>query len=77
MSVISACIKGEMACASTADLLSLSVRHIKRFEERLREVGEAGSGQPRSAQPPTPVRNHLAGHPAPGALEVCRLRRSS
>ena len=40
MSVISACIKGDMACASAAELLSLSVRHIKRLKKRLREEGE-------------------------------------
>jgi hypothetical protein len=30
VAVISACIKGEVACASAAELLCLSVRQIKR-----------------------------------------------
>ncbi len=42
VSVISACLKGDLACASAAELLSLSVRHIKRLKKRLREAAEAG-----------------------------------
>src|SRR5216683_2362025 len=41
VSVISACLKGDLACASAAELLSLSVRHIKRLKKRMREDGEA------------------------------------
>ncbi len=41
VSVISACIKGDMACARAAGLLCLSVRQIKRFKKRMREDGEA------------------------------------
>jgi hypothetical protein len=36
--VIGACIKGDMACARAAELLCLSVRHIKRLKKRLREA---------------------------------------
>jgi len=41
VAVISACIKGEVACARAAELLCLSVRQIKRLKKRLREDGEA------------------------------------
>ena len=41
VSVISSCAKGEMACARAAELLSLSVRQVKRLKKRLREQGEA------------------------------------
>src|SRR5438105_12881953 len=41
VSVISACIKGDMACARAAGLLCLSVRQIKRLKKRMREDGEA------------------------------------
>jgi len=39
VSVISACIKGGMACARAAALLCLSVRQIKRLKKRMREDG--------------------------------------
>jgi transposase len=39
VSVIGACIKGDMACARAAVLLSLSVRQVKRWKKRMREVG--------------------------------------
>src|SRR6202790_2716410 len=41
VSVISACIKGDMACARAAGLLALSVRQVKRLKKRMREHGEA------------------------------------
>ena len=41
VSVISACIQGDMACARAAALLCLSVRQIKRLKKRMREAGEA------------------------------------
>src|SRR6266700_6950375 len=41
VSVISACIKGDMACGRAAVLLCLSVRQIKRLKTRTREAGEA------------------------------------
>src|SRR5260370_42103248 len=40
VSVINACIKGDMACARAAELLCLSVRQIKRLKKRMREDGE-------------------------------------
>lgn len=38
VSVISTCIKGDLACASAAELLSLSVRQIKHLKKRMREA---------------------------------------
>lgn len=61
VSVISACVKGDMACARAASLLSLSVRHVKRLKKRLREQGEAAlahanRGRPSPRRLPEPVR---------------------
>jgi len=41
VSVIGACIKGELACARAAVLLCVSVRQVKRLKKRMREEGEA------------------------------------
>ena len=51
VSVISTCIKGEMACASAAELLRLSVRHVKRLKKRLREDGEAALAHANRGRP--------------------------
>jgi len=51
VSVISTCIKGDLACASAAELLSLSVRHIKRLKRRLREGGEAALAHANRGRP--------------------------
>lgn len=51
VSVISACLKGELACASAADLLSLSVRHIKRLKKRVRQAGEAALAHANRGRP--------------------------
>ena len=51
VSVIRACIKGDMACASAAELLSLSVRHIKRLKKRMREGGEAALAHANRGRP--------------------------
>ena len=51
VSVISACIKGDMACASAAELLSLSVRHIKRLKKRWREAGAAALAHANRGRP--------------------------
>ena len=68
MSVISSYAKGEMACARAAELLSLSVRQVKRLKKRLREQGEAAlahanCGRPSLRRLPAEVRQvalHLA-----------------
>src|SRR5271168_5429821 len=64
VSVISACIKGDMACARAAALLSLSVRQIKRLKKRLREDGEAAlahanRGRPSHRRLPAAVRERI------------------
>jgi len=51
VSVISACIMGDLACASAAELLSLSVRRVKRLKKRLREEGEAALAHTNRGRP--------------------------
>jgi transposase len=51
VSVISTCIKGDLACASAAGLLGLSVRQIKRLKKRLREGGEAALAHANRGRP--------------------------
>lgn len=51
VSVISACIKGDMACARAAGLLRLSVRQIKRLKKRMREDGEAALAHANRGRP--------------------------
>jgi len=62
--VISACIKGDMACARAAGLLCLSVRQIKRLKKRMREDGEAAlahanRGRPSHRRLPDAVRRRI------------------
>src|ERR1700756_3432566 len=64
VSVISACIKGEMACARAAALLCLSVRKINRLKRRVREEGEAARahanrGRPSHRRLPDAVRRRI------------------
>jgi hypothetical protein len=42
VAVISASLKGEVACVRAAELLCLSVRQIKRLRKRMRQDGVAG-----------------------------------
>jgi transposase len=51
VSVISACIKGDMACARAAGLLCLSVRQIKRLKKPMREEGEAALAHANRGRP--------------------------
>ena len=51
VSVISTCIKGDMACARAAALLCLSVRQIKRLKKRMREDGEAALAHANRGRP--------------------------
>jgi transposase len=51
VSVITTCVKGDMACASAAGLLCLSVRQIKRLKKRLREDGEAALAHANRGRP--------------------------
>jgi len=64
VSVISACVKGDMACARAAELLSLSTRHVKRLKKRMREEGEAAlahanRGRPSPRRLPAQVRRSI------------------
>src|ERR1700731_4483345 len=64
VSVISACIKGDMACARAAGLLALSVRKVKRWKKRMREDGEAAlahanRGRPSHRRLPQAVRERI------------------
>ena len=51
VSVISSCVKGDMACARAAELLSLSVRQVKRLKKRLQEHGEAALAHANRGRP--------------------------
>src|SRR5712691_8413781 len=51
VSVINACIRGDMACARAAALLCLSVRQIKRLKKRMREEGEAALAHANRGRP--------------------------
>jgi transposase len=64
VSVIHACIKGDMACARAAKLLCLSVRQVKRLKKRVREDGEAAlahanRGRPSPRRLPDAVRQRI------------------
>jgi transposase len=64
VSVISSCLKGNMACARAAELLSLSMRQVKRLKKRLREQGEAAlahanRGRPSPRRLPDQVRRSV------------------
>src|SRR5271169_4906560 len=41
VTVISSCLKGDLACARAAELLDLTVRHVRRLKSRYRQGGEA------------------------------------
>ena len=71
VNVISNCVKGEMACARAAELLSLSVRQVRRLKKRLREQGEAALAHANRGRP-SPRR-------LPGQVRqaVIRLARST
>lgn len=51
VSVISSCVQGDMVCARAAELLSLSVRQVRRLKKRLREQGEAALAHANRGQP--------------------------
>lgn len=64
VSVVKACIKGDMACARAAGLLCLSVRQVKRLKKRMREDGEAAlahanRGRPSHRRLPDTVRRRI------------------
>src|SRR6266404_212589 len=64
VAVISASLKGEVACARAAELLCLSVRQIKRLRKRMREDGEAAlahanRGRPSPRRLPARMRDRI------------------
>ena len=64
MSVISSCVKGNLACASAAKLLAVTPRHVKRLKARFRQAGEAAlahasRGQPSPRRLPASVRQRV------------------
>src|SRR5258708_12151533 len=70
VSVINACIRGDMACARAAALLCLSVRQIKRLKKRMREDGEAALahanlGRPRHRRLPHALPQRVLQLPPP------------
>jgi len=64
VAVISASVKGEVACVRAAELLCLSVRQIKRLRKRMREDGEAAlahasRGRPSPRRLPARMRDRI------------------
>jgi len=64
VAVISASLKGEVACVRAAELLCLSVRQIKRLRKRMREDGEAAlahasRGRPSPRRLPARMRDRI------------------
>ena len=51
VSVLSTCLKGDLACASAAALLGLSVPPVKRLKKRLREDGAAAPAHANRGRP--------------------------
>jgi transposase len=68
VAVVTACVKGDLACARAASLLNVTPRHVKRLKSRLRQGGEAAlahasRGRPSPRRLPDRVRArvlHLA-----------------
>ncbi len=73
VAVLSRCVKGEMACASAAELLSLSVRHIKRLKKRWREGGEAALAHANRGRP---SRRRLPDEKRKNILRLARTKYS-
>ena len=64
VTVISSCVKGNLACASAAKLLELTPRHIKRLKARYRQAGaaalaHASRGRPSPRRIPEAVRQRI------------------
>lgn len=64
VSVISSCVKGDLACARAAALLDLTPRHVKRLKSRYRQGGEAAlahasRGRPSHRRLPQRVRDRI------------------
>src|SRR5580704_17531271 len=64
MVVISSCVKGTLTCARAAELLDLSVRHVKRLKSRYRQgsgaaLAHVSRGRPSPRRLPEPVRARI------------------
>ena len=64
VAVISGCVKGRLACGRAAELLGLSVRHVRRLKKRLQAGGEAAMahasrGQRSPRRLPEPLRRRI------------------
>ena len=64
VTVISSCVKGNLACASDAKLLALTPRHVKRLKARYRQAGaaalaHASRGRPSPRRIPEAVRQRI------------------
>jgi transposase len=62
--VISQCVQGNLACARAAELLDLSLRHVKRLKSRYRQgsaaaLAHASRGQPSHRRLPQRVRERI------------------
>lgn len=64
VTVISTCVKGNLACASAAKLLAVTPRHVKRLKARYRQAGaaalaHASRGRPSPHRIPESVRQRI------------------
>ncbi|HLE37565.1 MAG TPA: ISNCY family transposase [Candidatus Acidoferrales bacterium] len=64
VTVLADCTQGRLACARAAELLGISVRHLKRLKRRYRQGGEAAlahasRGRPSPRGLPQPVRQRI------------------
>ena len=64
VAVISQCVQGNLACARAAELLDLSLRHIKRLKSRYRQgsaaaLAHASRGRPSHRRLPQRVRDRI------------------
>src|ERR1700734_3496978 len=64
VTVISRCVQGNLTCASAAELLDLSPRHIKRLKSRYRQgsaaaLAHVSRGRPSHRRTPESTRNRI------------------
>ena len=64
VTVISSCVKGNLACASAAKLLAVTPRHVKRLKARYRQAGaaalaHASRGRPSPRRLPASLRQRI------------------
>src|SRR5258707_9686961 len=78
VSVISSCVKGDMACARAAELLSLRRPSGQASQETFSGAGRGSSGarQSRTTQSPPPALPSAASRRPSGPHDLCRLQRS-